>query len=190
MSAPLIQSEIAIDVQDLKKHFADKMAVNGVSIRMPKGRVWGFLGPNGSGKTTTIRMMCGLLKPTEGKGTCLGYDLVKQAEEIKKQTGYMTQRFSFWQDLSLRENLEFVARMYHLPKRRHVVEATLEKLGLAHRQKQLCGALSGGGSSAWPWPLLPCTSPNCCFLMSPQQGLILRLAGSFGTRFMISLSRG
>lgn len=171
MSAPLIQSEIAIDVQDLKKHFADKMAVNGVSIRMPKGRVWGFLGPNGSGKTTTIRMMCGLLKPTEGKGTCLGYDLVKQAEEIKKQTGYMTQRFSFWQDLSLRENLEFVARMYHLPKRRHVVEATLEKLGLAHRQKQLCGALSGGWKQRLALAAVTMHEPKLLLLDEPTAGV-------------------
>jgi ABC-2 type transport system ATP-binding protein len=111
-------NELVIDVHGLKKHFGEKRAVDGVDIEVPKGQVWGFLGPNGSGKTTTIRMLCGLLKPDAGSGTCLGYDVVNEPESIKREVGYMTQRFSFWEDLSIRENLEFVARIYELPHHR------------------------------------------------------------------------
>jgi ABC-2 type transport system ATP-binding protein len=137
-------TEFAIDVRGLVKKFGDKVAVNGVDIQLPKGEVWGFLGPNGSGKTTTIRMICGLLKVTEGQGECLGYDIVKDAEMIRRLTGYMTQKFSFWNDLSIRENLEFVARLYQMPNMKQQVDRTLEVLGLTARQKQLAGALSGG----------------------------------------------
>src|SRR5450432_3447584 len=97
---------LAIDVRGLTKRFVDKIAVNGADIAVPEGEVWGFLGPNGSGKTTTIRMLCGLLKPDAGSGKCLGYDVLKEPESIKREVGYMTQRFSFWEDLSIRENLE------------------------------------------------------------------------------------
>jgi ABC-2 type transport system ATP-binding protein len=105
-------TNLVIDVHGLVKTFGSKRAVNGVDIQVPEGQVWGFLGPNGSGKTTTIRMLCGLLKPDAGSGTCLGYDVLKEPESIKREVGYMTQRFSFWEDLSIRENLEFVARVY------------------------------------------------------------------------------
>ena len=114
--------EYAIDVQNLNKHFGDKHVVNNVSMRVRKGEIFGFLGPNGSGKTTTIRMMCGLLKPDSGSGTCLGYDIQKESMEIKRNVGYMTQRFSFWDDLTIRENLDFVARMYQIPNRRDLVQ--------------------------------------------------------------------
>ena len=100
--------EYAIDVQGLVKRFGNKVAVNGIDIHMPEGQVWGFLGPNGSGKTTTIRMICGLLKASAGSGTCLGYDIQTQSKQIKALTGYMTQKFSFWGDLTIRENIEFV----------------------------------------------------------------------------------
>ena len=105
---------LAIDVHGLTKRFGQKVAVNGIDIAVPDGEVWGFLGPNGSGKTTTIRMLCGLLLADAGEGTCLGYNLRTQPELIKRAVGYMTQKFSFWEDLSIRENLEFVARMYEL----------------------------------------------------------------------------
>src|SRR5271154_831971 len=108
-------AKLAIDVKGLTKRFGRKTAVNGVDIVVPEGEVWGFLGPNGSGKTTTIRMLCGLLHADAGEGTCLGLDFRTQSEEIKRRVGYMTQKFSFWEDLSIRENLEFVARLYQLP---------------------------------------------------------------------------
>jgi len=133
-----------IDVHRLVKRFGTKTVVDGFSIRVDKGQIYGFLGPNGSGKTTSIRMLCGLLTPDAGEGTCLGLDIRKDSAAIKRQVGYMTQKFSFWEDLSIRENLEFVARVYGLPNRRKLVDATLEKLGLTRRQKQLAGELSGG----------------------------------------------
>src|SRR5215213_5424225 len=106
---------LAIDVHGLTKRFGRKVAVDHVDIAVPEGQVWGFLGPNGSGKTTTIRMLCGLLKPDDGEGTTLGYDIRSEADRIKREVGYMTQRFSYWEDLSIRENLEFVARVYEVP---------------------------------------------------------------------------
>src|SRR5438874_2333582 len=117
-------TSFAIDVHGLTKRFATKTAVDHVDIAVPEGEVWGFLGPNGSGKTTTIRMLCGLLRPDDGDGTCLGHDVRKDAEQIKRNVGYMTQRFSFWEDLSIRENLEFVARVYELDNVRTVVEGS------------------------------------------------------------------
>src|ERR1700748_863142 len=129
-------AEWAIDVHGLTKRFGRKVAVNGVDIQVPAGQVWGFLGPNGSGKTTTIRMLCGLLRPDDGSGNCIGYDVRHEPEAIKSQVGYMKQRFSFWEDLSIRENLDFVARMYELPDRRARVDAMLGRLGLQQRQNQ------------------------------------------------------
>src|ERR1700686_3149915 len=135
---------LAIDVRGLTKRFGRKTVLNQIDIAVPEGQVWGFLGPNGSGKTTTIRMLCGLLKPDAGSGTCLGYDIRSQTESIKRNVGYMTQRFSFWEDLSIRENLEFVARIYQIPERKQKIDATLARLGLQDRQDQLAGELSGG----------------------------------------------
>src|SRR5262249_637997 len=114
------------------------------SIRVPAGEVWGFLGPNGSGKTTTIRMLCGLLRPDAGSGTCLGLDIRHDADAIKRQVGYMTQRFSFYEDLTIRENLDFVARLYGLAARARTVAETIDSLGLGRRRDQLAGTLSGG----------------------------------------------
>src|ERR1700744_4122744 len=137
-------SDLAIDVHGLTKRFGAKVAVDHVDIAVPSGEVWGFLGPNGSGKTTTIRMLCGLLHPDDGSGTCLGLDVITQSEQIKREVGYMTQKFSFWEDLSIRENLEFVARLYGLPDRESKVDGTIRDLGLEKRQAQMAGALSGG----------------------------------------------
>ncbi|MDB6171197.1 MAG: ABC-type multidrug transport system, ATPase component [Chthoniobacteraceae bacterium] len=134
----------AIDVQGMTKRFGDRTVVNKINLQVRAGEIYGFLGPNGSGKTTFIRMLCGLLRADEGKGTCLGYDLLTQSEEIKRHVGYMTQRFSFYEDLSIAENLDFVARMYGVANRRQAVRESIKQLGLAGRQDQLTGELSGG----------------------------------------------
>jgi ABC-2 type transport system ATP-binding protein len=164
-------SELAVDVHGLVKRFADKVAVNGVDIQLPKGQVWGFLGPNGSGKTTTIRMICGLLKVDQGSGSCLGLDILRQAEQIRRLTGYMTQRFSFWNDLSLRENLDFVARLYQLPRRQECVQKTLENLGLEQRQKQLAGELSGGWKQRLALAAVTMHNPKLLLLDEPTAGV-------------------
>src|SRR5438045_3327674 len=144
---PLVRGsepELAIDVKGLNKSFGDKHVVKDFSLQVRRGEIYGFLGPNGSGKTTSIRMLCGLLKPDSGSGECLGHDVLTEMGAIKREVGYMTQRFSLWEDLTIRENLEFVARMYGMPGRKQVVAATLDELGLKTRQNQLAGTLSGG----------------------------------------------
>src|SRR6266567_6260011 len=161
----------AIDVRGLTKRFGGKVAVDHVDIAVPKGQVWGFLGPNGSGKTTTIRMLCGLLTADDGNGTCLGLDIRTQAEAIKRQVGYMTQRFSFWDDLSIRENLEFVARLYELPDRRQRVDQTVEKLGLTERQDQLAAHLSGGWKQRLALAACLLHDPQLLLLDEPTAGV-------------------
>jgi ABC-2 type transport system ATP-binding protein len=150
--------DIAIDVEGLTKSFDGRKAVRNLSMRVKRGQIYGFLGPNGSGKTTTIRMLCGLLTPDEGRGTCLGYDIRSEADEIKRHVGYMTQRFSLYQDLSVRENLEFVARLYGVADPTAAARAMIERLGLEDREAQLAGELSGG----WKQRLAlgACTLPN------------------------------
>ncbi len=134
----------AIDVHGLVKRYGDKTVVDNVSMAVEQGEISGFLGPNGSGKTTTIRVMCGLLTPDAGGGTVLGMDLHRDQLKIKREVGYMTQRFSFYEDMSIEENLMFVARLYQLKPVRQVVRDTLENLGLSARRAQLAGRLSGG----------------------------------------------
>ncbi|NTV09423.1 MAG: ABC transporter ATP-binding protein [Zoogloea sp.] len=134
----------AIDVEGLDKKFGHRQVVHGLSLKVREGEIFGFLGPNGSGKTTSIRMLCGLLTPDGGTGTCLGLDVLRQSSEIKRQVGYMTQKFSLWDDLTIAENLDFVARMFGMPERRQAVERALEDLGLTSRRDQLAGTLSGG----------------------------------------------
>ncbi|MEP0067991.1 ABC transporter ATP-binding protein [Pyruvatibacter sp.] len=165
------QHELAIDVRGLVKRFGDKTAVDGVDIQMPRGQVWGFLGPNGSGKTTTIRMICGLLDPTEGQGRALGYDILTESAAIKRRTGYMTQKFSFWGDLTIRENLEFVARLYELEHLSDQVDRTLEILGLADRQHQLAGALSGGWKQRLALGAVTMHQPQLLLLDEPTAGV-------------------
>jgi ABC-2 type transport system ATP-binding protein len=138
------QSELAIDVRGLTKRFGERIVVDDVSIQVRRGEICGFLGPNGSGKTTTIRMLCGLLEPDAGEGTCLGLDIRRDARRIKLAVGYMTQRFGLYEDLSIEENLDFVARVYRVPQRRQRVDDCLRRLGLTERRKQLAGTLSGG----------------------------------------------
>ena len=163
--------EYAIDVQKLNKHFGDKHVVNNVSMRVRKGEIFGFLGPNGSGKTTTIRMMCGLLKPDSGSGTCLGFDIRRESADIKRNVGYMTQRFSFWDDLTIRENLDFVARMYQLPNRRDIVQKSLEDLGLSSRANQLAGELSGGWKQRMALAACMLHNPMLLLLDEPTAGV-------------------
>ena len=156
--APASGSDIVIDVHGLTKSFDGRTVVRNLSMQVRRGQIYGFLGPNGSGKTTTIRMLCGLLTPDEGTGTCLGYDIRTDTDRIKRLVGYMTQRFSLYQDLSVRENLEFVARVYGIPKPVAAARGAIERLGLAGREEQLAGELSGG----WKQRLAlgACTLPN------------------------------
>jgi len=151
-------TDIAIDVRGLSKSFEGREVVHDLSMQVKRGTIYGFLGPNGSGKTTTIRMLCGLLTPDSGEGTCLGYDIRRDADRIKRLVGYMTQRFSLYQDLSVRENLEFVARLYGTPNVRGTAREMIERLGLSGREEQLAGELSGG----WKQRLAlgACTLPN------------------------------
>ncbi|MBI3445895.1 MAG: ABC transporter ATP-binding protein [Magnetospirillum sp.] len=145
--------------------------VRDFSIRVPKGRIFGFLGPNGSGKTTTIRMLCGLLTPDGGSGTCLGLDIRSKAAEIKRRVGYMTQRFSFYEDLTIAENLDFVARVYDLDRRRQRVSEALEQLGLIHRRDQLAGTLSGGWKQRLALAACVLHEPELLLLDEPTAGV-------------------
>ena len=161
----------AIDVQGLTKSFGKKRVVDQVSMRVERGEIFGFLGPNGSGKTTTIRMMCGLLTPDAGSGTCLGYDIRREQLQIKRHVGYMTQRFSFWGDLSIRENLDFVARLYEMPQRRRAVDRSLAELGLASRASQLAGTLSGGWKQRLALAACMLHQPELLLLDEPTAGV-------------------
>jgi ABC-2 type transport system ATP-binding protein len=161
----------SIDVKGLNKSFGHKHVVNDVSMRVQRGEIFGFLGPNGSGKTTTIRMMCGLLTPDSGSGTCLGFDIRKQQAQIKRRVGYMTQRFSFWDDLSIRENLDFIARMYEMPARPRAVAAALDGLGLTSRASQLAGSLSGGWKQRLALAACMLHKPELLLLDEPTAGV-------------------
>ncbi|MGV2293550.1 ABC transporter ATP-binding protein [Trinickia sp. YCB016] len=164
-------AEYAIDVQKLNKHFGAKHVVKDVSLRVARGEIFGFLGPNGSGKTTSIRMMCGLLTPDSGSGTCLGYDILTESAQIKRRVGYMTQRFSYWDDLSIRENLDFVARVYQMPNRKQAVQRALESLGLSSRANQLTGALSGGWKQRLALAACMLHEPKLLLLDEPTAGV-------------------
>ena len=162
---------LAIDVKGLTKRFGPKTAVDHIDIAVPEGQVWGFLGPNGSGKTTTIRMLCGLLRADEGSGTCLGLDFRTQSEAIKRQVGYMTQRFSFWEDLTIAENLTFVARMYGVKNRTQIVRDSIARLGLTDRKSQLAGQLSGGWKQRLALAACLIHSPRLLLLDEPTAGV-------------------
>jgi ABC-2 type transport system ATP-binding protein len=160
-----------IDVHGLTKSFKGVRAVDDLSITVRRGEICGFLGPNGSGKTTTIRMLCGLLTPDAGSGTCLGYDIVREAAEIKRRVGYMTQRFSLYEDLSISENLDFIARVYGMRDRRRLVQEALERLGLTDRRDQLAGTLSGGWKQRVALAACLLHDPQLLLLDEPTAGV-------------------
>jgi len=166
-----VTGELVIDVQGLSKSFGGRTVVRDVGIQVRRGEICGFLGPNGSGKTTTIRMLCGLLTPDAGEGRCLGYDIRREAPRIKREVGYMTQKFSLYEDLSIRENLDFVARMYDMPERGAAVGRTLEQLGLAGRQRQLAGSLSGGWKQRLALAACILHNPRLLLLDEPTAGV-------------------
>jgi ABC-2 type transport system ATP-binding protein len=164
-------SDTAIEVHGLTKRFGGRTVVHNVSMRVRRGSIYGFLGPNGSGKTTTIRMLCGLLTPDEGEGTCLGYDIRTEADEIKRHVGYMTQRFSLYQDLTVRENLEFVARLYALPDPARAAREMIARLGLDGREQQLAGQLSGGWKQRLALGACTLPGPQLLLLDEPTAGV-------------------
>ncbi|MBL9200920.1 MAG: ABC transporter ATP-binding protein [Opitutaceae bacterium] len=164
-------SDFAIDVAGVTKRFGDKTVVNAIDLQVRRGEIYGFLGPNGSGKTTFIRMLCGLLTPDAGRGTCLGFDVLRQQAEIKRHVGYMTQRFSYYEDLSIRENLDFIARIYAVPDRAAAVQRSLERLRLANRSHQLAGELSGGWKQRLALAACLIHSPQLLLLDEPTAGV-------------------
>lgn len=166
-----MNTPLAIDVQGMTKRFDGRTVVNAISMQVHTGEIYGFLGPNGSGKTTFIRMLCGLLRADGGSGTCLGHDVIRESAAIKRQVGYMTQRFSFYEDLSVRENLEFVARLYGMPDRRGVVDRTLMDLGLEGRGRQLAGQLSGGWKQRLALAACLIHRPRLLLLDEPTAGV-------------------
>lgn len=163
--------DLVIDVAGMTKRFGERTVVNQINLQVRQGQVYGFLGPNGSGKTTFIRMLCGLLRADAGSGTCLGYDVITESDAIKRQVGYMTQKFSFYEDLSIQENLDFVARIYGVPKRKQAVQESIEQLGLAGRQKQLAGELSGGWKQRMALAACLIHKPQLLLLDEPTAGV-------------------
>jgi ABC-2 type transport system ATP-binding protein len=166
-----MNSEAIIAVRGLTKYYNGRAAVDHVDLDVRQGEIVGFLGPNGSGKTTTIRMICGLLKPDEGSGTCLGFDILRDAGRIKLEVGYMTQRFSLYEDLTIAENLDFVARLYALQPRDRIVADTLDQLGLANRRDQLAGTLSGGWKQRLALAAAVMHRPKLLLLDEPTAGV-------------------
>jgi ABC-2 type transport system ATP-binding protein len=163
--------DIVIDVRGLSKSFEGREVVHDLSMQVKRGTIYGFLGPNGSGKTTTIRMLCGLLTPDSGEGRCLGYDIRRDADKIKRRVGYMTQRFSLYQDLSVRENLEFVARLYGVADARGAARDMIGRLGLSGREEQLAGELSGGWKQRLALGACTLPDPQLLLLDEPTAGV-------------------
>ncbi len=188
--------DLVIDVTGMTKRFDNRTVVDSVDLQVRTGEVCGFLGPNGSGKTSFIRMLCGLLRPDAGSGTCLGYDVIGESEAIKSRVGYMTQRFSLYEDLTIAENLDFIARMYSLDNRPKAVNESLERLGLEGRRNQLVGELSGGWKQRLALEACLIHEPKLLLLDEPTAGVdpqarrefweqIHQLAGQ-GLTFLIS----
>jgi ABC-2 type transport system ATP-binding protein len=161
----------AIDVRGVTKKFGTRTVVNDIAMQVRPGEIYGFLGPNGSGKTTFLRMLCGLLTPDGGEGKCLGLDFRRESAEIKKRVGYMTQKFSFYEDLSIEENLDFIARLYEVPQRKTAVEKSLERLGMVERRKQLAGTLSGGWKQRLALAACLIHEPQLLLLDEPTAGV-------------------
>ncbi|MBX9965787.1 MAG: ABC transporter ATP-binding protein [Burkholderiales bacterium] len=166
-----MNADLVVDVQGLNKHFGPRHVVKDFSLQVRRGEIFGFLGPNGSGKTTSIRMLCGLLTPDSGSGTCLGHDVIRETASIKREVGYMTQRFSLWEDLTIAENLDFVARMYGMRLRRKVVDDAIDALGLGSRRNQLAGSLSGGWKQRMALAACMLHQPKLLLLDEPTAGV-------------------
>ncbi|GLS20775.1 ABC transporter ATP-binding protein [Labrys miyagiensis] len=162
---------LAIDVRHLRKSFGERKVVEDLTLQVPEGEICGFLGANGSGKTTTIRMLCGLLTPDGGEGTCLGFDVLKEPLKIRRQVGYMTQRFSFYEDLTVRENLDFVARLYEIPRREAAIDDVMQRMGIADRATQLAGQLSGGWKQRLALSACILHQPRLLLLDEPTAGV-------------------
>jgi ABC-2 type transport system ATP-binding protein len=164
-------SAFAIDVRGVTKKFGARTVVNDIAMQVRPGEIYGFLGPNGSGKTTFLRMLCGLLRPDAGEGSCLGLDFRRESAEIKKRVGYMTQKFSFYEDLTIEENLDFIARLYELPQRKAAVEKSLERLDMTGRRRQLAGTLSGGWKQRLALAACLIHDPQLLLLDEPTAGV-------------------
>jgi len=189
-NAPTDAPRHAIDVQGLTKTFGDKRVVDDFSIKVPKGAIYGFLGPNGSGKTTTIRMLCGLLQPDGGGGTALGYDIIRDSRAIKMRVGYMTQRFSLYEDMTARENLTFVARLHDLPDIKGVIAAALEEYELAPRANQLAGQMSGGWKQRLALAAASLHEPQLLLLDEPTAGVDPKARRDFWERIRGRADKG
>jgi ABC-2 type transport system ATP-binding protein len=163
--------DTVIDVRGLTKRYGSRVVVDHFDMRVQRGRIFGFLGPNGSGKTTTIRMLCGLLTPDEGEGTCLGYDILRDSRLIKREVGYMTQKFGLYEDLSIEENLLFIGQVYEVRDSAARVRDTLEHLGLASRRHQLAGDLSGGWKQRLALAACLLHDPRLLLLDEPTAGV-------------------
>ncbi len=181
---------LAIDVYGMTKRFGDRVAVDGVDLQVRKGEICGFLGPNGSGKTTFIRMLCGLLRADAGHGTCLGFHVRTQSDAIKRRVGYMTQRFSFYEDLSIAENLDFVARMYSVKNRRAAVRDSIDRLGLGARRDQLAGELSGGWKQRLALAACMIHEPELLLLDEPTAGVDPKARREFWEQIHCLASQG
>jgi ABC-2 type transport system ATP-binding protein len=190
MNPAQAQLPLAIDVRGLSKRYAGRTVVAAIDLQIRPGRICGFLGPNGSGKTTTLRMLCGLLTPDAGSGSCLGLPLREQGLAIRRQVGYMTQKFGLYEDLSLRENLDFIARLYELPHRREVVDKTLERLGLTARQGQLAGSLSGGWKQRLALAACLMHEPRLLLLDEPTAGVDPKARREFWDQIHLLAAQG
>jgi ABC-type multidrug transport system ATPase subunit len=164
-------SDYVIDVRDLRKSFGARKVVEGLTLQVAKGEICGFLGANGSGKTTTIRMLCGLLVPDAGAGECLGLDIIRQASLIRRHVGYMTQKFSFYDDLTVFENLDFVASVYEMSDRARAIRDIMDRMGLADRRDQLAGELSGGWKQRLALAACVLHQPQLLLLDEPTAGV-------------------
>jgi ABC-2 type transport system ATP-binding protein len=185
-----MSDDFAIDVKGMTKRFGQRTVVNNIDLKVRSGEIYGFLGPNGSGKTTFIRMLCGLLHADAGSGTCLGHDVIKESELIKLQVGYMTQRFSFYDDLSIFENLDFVARMYSMKNRKEAVQKSIEQLALSGREKQLTGELSGGWKQRVALAACLLHSPKLLLLDEPTAGVDPKARRDFWEQIQMLAAQG
>lgn len=183
-------AEVAIDVQGLCKSFGELEAVKDVDLQIEQGEIFGFVGPNGSGKTTTIRMLCGLLIPDAGSGTCMGFDLLTQAYEIKSRLGYMTQQFSLYNDLSVYENLKFAVSLYRINDKRRRIESMMERFELTGRQNQLAGTLSGGWKQRLALAVALLHEPKLLLLDEPTSGVDLQARREFWSNIENITSQG